>query len=182
MSEPTCEQLTLFQEDFPASPIASQENDWLPLMSEIYGMNAPESFARLTQDGSWVKTLKDCCQVKMDGSLEEFSGTWPYSGIVQNGIAFLLPPLVPPILGIERFCWLSTPTASMTVPSESVRDSNRLPSPAECTGRFYVRSGKKMTVPGGCSSPLETGSSSLMNPEFAEWLMGYPIGWSDCTA
>jgi len=61
---------------------------------EICGENSPVLLARLSQDGSWRKMSQLSDIAKADDSLVEFSETWPRSGIMSNGIAFQLPPLV----------------------------------------------------------------------------------------
>ena len=69
-----------FREVSHASLTAFLENVWHLMMSAIYGANITESFARLTPDGLWQKMLGDCCQVRMDDSLDEFCETWPDGG------------------------------------------------------------------------------------------------------
>jgi len=55
----------------------------------------------------------------MDGSLERYSGTWPRSGIVLSGIAYLLQPLVR--LTDETGCGLlPTPNAQEPVDNKKI--------------------------------------------------------------
>jgi hypothetical protein len=78
--------------------------------------------------------------------------------------------------GIESLFWLATPTASMSVRSEGVRDSGRKPQPMEvCKGK--IPSGFRGEIP---ADPNGEAIGS-MNPQWGEWLMGFPIGWTDCT-
>lgn len=93
----------------PASPIAPLESDEVPLMSVIYGPSSGESLANLDPDGCWRKTSQGYSQLTLDGSLEAFSGTWPRSGMVSNGIAYKLPTLAPRISGTGSTSW-PTPT------------------------------------------------------------------------
>ncbi|MBD8992024.1 MAG: hypothetical protein EGR04_04230 [Blautia sp.] len=58
------------------------------MMSGIYGANCSECFAKLEPHGLWQRMYQDYYQVKMDGSLEEFLGTWPKQGVMRGGIAF----------------------------------------------------------------------------------------------
>lgn len=70
-------QWNLFAEDFPVSLIASPASEWRVQMNGIYGQSSPELFASLDR-GLWLrKTCLGYSQVNLDGSLEEFSGTWP---------------------------------------------------------------------------------------------------------
>ena len=178
-SKQNAEQSILFPGGSPVNHTASPAYEKQAKMRETYGENTLESFAKLSPDGLWLKTYQGCFQATMDGSFQEFCEIWPATGIVLNGTAFQLRPLVQHISEIESFCWLSTPTASMTVPSKQTRDSNRLPSPAECTGQYYERSGKLIPVPGGQQSPQKIGNTSIVNPEWIECLMGLPIGYTD---
>ncbi len=84
------------------------------------GRKSFASFARLLPDGSWSRTYQGCSQLRMDGSSEAFSGTWPRSGTMRSGTAFLRRPLAHRTSGtgsgslqrvptpIERDAYLST--------------------------------------------------------------------------
>jgi len=162
--------------DFPASPSLSLENGRGPTMSEICGRKPSNLLASYDRDShSWKMS-----QISLlTNTLDKFSETWPKSGMIVNGILYQQPSLVPHTWDGDCLCWLSRPTASMTVPSEQTRESNRLPSPAETTGQFYLRCGNLIPTPGGNQQLPEIGSSSIMAPQYAEWLMGWPIGWTD---
>lgn len=75
----------------PASRTALQVSVSRLVTSVISGGNSPESFAKLSHDGSWVKTSQGSVQVSLDGSLEEFCETWPKWGILSGGVAGKLP-------------------------------------------------------------------------------------------
>lgn len=74
------------------------------------GPSLPESLAKLSPDGCWLRTYQDCYQVMLDGSLEEFSETWPRSGTMQNGTVYRRQPLVPLTAVTEYSLW-PTPRA-----------------------------------------------------------------------
>src|SRR5258708_115563 len=105
----TSPQLILLPVAFPASPIALQESDELAQMSAIYGESSNVSFARLGPLGLWLKTYQDCYQARMDGSLEEFSETWPRAGMMLSGRCYQRRPLVHRISESESIL-LPTPT------------------------------------------------------------------------
>ena len=65
---------------------------------------------------------------------------------------------------------------------KKLRHSNRKPTPAEATGQFYERNGRLLPVPGAKETYPQTGSSSAVNPEWIEQLMGFPIGWTELDA
>lgn len=75
-------------EDSRANRIALRENVSRLVMSVICGGNSRESFAKLNQSGSWLKTYQGYYQVSMEGFLDEFCGTWPTWGIMRAGECF----------------------------------------------------------------------------------------------
>lgn len=101
------------QADSHASHIVLQGNVRHLLMSVTYGENLPVSFAKLTQDGYWLKTSQGYVQVNLDGSLEEFCETWPKWGIMLGGEAGKLQMSVPPTAGNGSLSW-RTPCSSET--------------------------------------------------------------------
>ena len=91
-------------------------------------------------------------QICLFGGLSEFSETWPRSGTMLNGIAYQLLPLVRLTDATVSGLW-PTPLASET----------------------GFRRGK---FPQGGTS-LSTAIGGTPNPPWVEWLMGFPIGWTD---
>src|SRR5579871_3203682 len=88
----TLDQLTLFAADFHARTSASPERAPASQASgQGYGASTPELLARFDHATSLWKTSQLC----LDGVLETFSETWPRSGLMRNGTAYRLPPLVP---------------------------------------------------------------------------------------
>src|SRR5262249_49535982 len=63
----------------------------LPASGPAYGTSLPDWLARYDRDSSSWKTRQRCF---LEG-WATFSETWPRSGIVVNGIAYRLAPLVP---------------------------------------------------------------------------------------
>lgn len=86
MKEPGCSQSMLYQEVSHANLTALVGNVWRLMMSAIFGVSFSESFAKLTQSGSWEKMYRGCSQVKMEGFSDEFLGTWPKWGVMSGGI------------------------------------------------------------------------------------------------
>ena len=80
----------------------------LKALARDYGASTPELLAKYDPATSSWRTSQLC----LDGALAEFSETWPRSGLMRSGTAFLLPPLVP--LTDETECGLwRTPDASI---------------------------------------------------------------------
>lgn len=73
----------------------------------VYGPNTLGSFAFYDRVSSSWRTWQLC----LDGDSEEWLATWPVSGTTRNGIAFRLPPLVPPTF-VSEFLLLPTLTST----------------------------------------------------------------------
>jgi hypothetical protein len=133
-----------------ANPIQLRENVKVLVMSVTSGLSCGESFAKLNPDGSWVKTSRGSVQVTLDGSLEEFTGTWPKWGILSGGVAGKLPMLELPT--IESDCsLLRTPNVmdSLEPKSQTALDHEAISArpgrsePNNLRDQLAVRSGER---------------------------------------
>lgn len=112
-----------------------------------FGLRWPGSFVRFDPDSSSWKTA----QCSLLGDLEEFSGTWPRWGSMRAGECWALTMLEPPIIESE----------SGYVPTPVKADSKQ-------TGpRSQYRSLYRM---------IFDAYGGRLNPEYHEWLMGWPTG------
>jgi hypothetical protein len=119
----------------------------------------------------------------------EFSETWPRSGLMRNGTAYQLPPLVRLTDGTGSGLLPTMRSGDGAVGNlrrkedvERTGHKGRLedyvvmwPTP---TNRDY-RSG----VNHNCwynARPLSEIVGGTLNPTWVEWLMGFPLGWTDC--
>jgi hypothetical protein len=126
------------------------------------GASSSASFAKFDRDELRWKTAQGCLFSGAPG-LPEFLGTWPNWGSMRNGECWELPEWAPPMNGTASGS-VPTPVASMSKgssPGALTRKSGR--SRARDRLDHYV-----MATDGG---PL--------SPEYAEWLMGWPIGLTD---
>jgi hypothetical protein len=200
----------------PASPSATLAGDWVPPTPAGSGPNSCESYARLGPDGCWLKMYQDSFQLKMDGSLEECSGTWPRAGTMRNGTAYRRPPLVPRTSAIGSSSW-PTPQAHDTAKGNPARvgrygtkhggrnlndEAARWPTPQAYSHgpdsnppgitKLDVEVRQMYPTPtqadgtGGPGSSGRDGGENLrtkvggqLNPRWVEWLMGFPLGWTD---
>ena len=143
----------------PASPVRTSQ---VLIISESDSMErkAPyftkytESFAKLSPDGCSWKTPH--CLPGLDSTLS--SNTWPKSGMMRNGECYLRPPLEHPIKETDSGGYLG-----------------KLPTPI-AKHSFYENSPsqKNRNTPG--YGVLFGGRT---NPDWVEWIMGWPIGWTD---
>ena len=191
-----CNQPSSVQ-DSHASRIRVQENAVHLVMSVTSGRKCGESFAKLNPDGFWVKTSRGSVQARMDNSSEEYCETWPRWGIMSGGVAGRLRML-------ERH---TTENGSLLLPTCAARDykdtgqntnyrklsekcklSGRIamlptvttprPHDSEKTAGEYIPSQNQvdLTVILGKNNGLK------LQPAFAEWMMGFPQGWTALSA
>ena len=140
--------------------------------------------------GSFTKYDQDSClwkthQCSLLGDLEEFSETWPQWGLMRNGECWEQQTLAQTIKGTEsgllEKMW-PTPTVACV---EGGEQSARVEKTQ--TGGYILRKLNKtnMTYGAKLSDAVlfeekkknpETGGK--LNPMWAEWLMGWPLGWS----
>lgn len=88
----TQNQLTLFAEDSRVRTFQTPAS--VPVLTEIvvdYSLKSSVSLAKFDPDSLSWRTSQLC----LTGGLTEFSGNWPRSGLMLNGTAYQLPPLVP---------------------------------------------------------------------------------------
>jgi hypothetical protein len=136
----------------------------------------------------------------------KFAGTWPRSGMTRNGIAYRRRPLVLLTSATVSGSLLPTPEASNTK-AIALRSAGRsprnflspLPTPRPCTGlrssgmnrteitralenwatpTAHPRTHTPRKVHHGAQLANQVGGP--LNPPWIEWLMGFPIGWTDC--
>ncbi len=103
------------------------------------------------------------CQASLVPDLEQFSGTWPRSGLMRNGVAYLHPRPASPIDG----------TGSALLPTPAARDFRDLSA-----GKAFL-SQRKRHSPSLATRLLERGVHWTMLSTAYEVAMGFPSQWSD---
>jgi len=159
----TYNQLTLFAADSLAKTSAMLENRGVScqLREAASGSSLPESFARLGQDGLSWRTYQRC--LTWEWGL--FCETWPRAGMMQNGKCYQQQPLVPRISG--------TGASLLPTPRATARGCsfNRVEAGVHRHNlEDYVAIAEGHTRDGGTMN---------LHPEWCEWLMGFPISWTD---
>jgi len=186
-------------EAFPAktSVLPVQERGSPKERARAYGLKSPVLLAKFDLPSYSWKTSQHC----LIAGLTEFSGNWPRSGMMLSGIAYQLLPLVPLTAGTAFGLWhtpLATDGDKLDAQLPAIR--RRLAAGREIGLAMQVRlwptplasDGVKMStlskarreagrLPDSLPDAVrsETGSGAL-NPTWVEWLMGFPIGWTDC--
>lgn len=119
------------------------------------GRSMRGSFAYFDRDTCLWRTFQACFLPGLD----EFSATWPRSGTMQSGQLYQRARWVHHI-HVKECSWWPTPTRAMGKHGFSFSKSGKLRMNAEVIARCHAIGRKP-------------------SPEFQEWLMGFPPGWTD---
>ena len=188
----------LSAEASPAKTSPSPEKvSALRAAAAAYGKSTPDLLARYGRATSSWKTSQLC----LDGDFQTFSGTWPRSGMIRNGIAYRLPPLVRRTYGTG---FGSLPTHSIPTPTASDHIERKCTS----TEALNYETNKSVSLdrfvnmwPTATSRDWKDGSAQAcknvptnsllgreihqhtteqgsLNPSWVEWLMGFPLEWT----
>jgi hypothetical protein len=148
------------------------------------------SLEKSDPSGPYWKTYQTCFPALM-GILDRYSKTWPRAGMMHAGTAYRLRPLVPITREtgslLSRGMW-PTPSARdwKGPPGRGTRKRggrmaslslavNRWPTPTTKDNRYTSRASKEKYSAGPTLSEKVGGK---LNPNWVEWLMGWPIGWT----
>lgn len=154
------------------------------------------SLARYDLDTSCWRTSQGCLWT---GGSEPFSGIWPRSGLIRNGTAFRRRPLVP-IISMIGFSFWPTPNAANG--RKMCADESPASWAVHRLRHLLKGQRKQLSLPIAAKSfpsgPIPKCQESMMsqivnraqngppwqndgwmNPEWDEWLMGFPAGWTD---
>ena len=169
MSENTISpQPTLFAADSLAKMSASQERKrGLKAKGQRSGQSSIVSFAKFSRDGSLLKMSQGYSQQTMEGSLQKFSENFPRVGIMQNGE--LYQPLWLEQTISENECLLF-PTPRASNPGSRINSKG---------GKILQQEVEKSVGIRDSSGKLVNRNGGQLNPQWVEWLMGFPQGWTD---
>lgn len=154
------------------------------------------SFAKYDRERSSWRTP----QCSLLGDSDEFSETWPRWGSMRNGVSYLRPTPALPICESASGLW-PTPTvhgnynrkgaskssgdglatAVRMYPTPCAIDAgtgriNKSRSPGAAERPTLAMMARKNLWPIPCKSASGELDSGQLNPEWVEWLMGWPIG------
>ena len=146
------------------------------------GLPWRQPFASYDRDTHCWRT----CQDSLWGESLTYSQTWPRAGMTRNGIAYPLPPSVPRTSVIGSTSLLPTPRAS-DGEKGGRGDLLAIVRTGKPSGRKYWPTPTVADALGGPGSSgrdgglnLRTAVGGQLNPQWTEWLMGFPPGWTDC--
>jgi hypothetical protein len=145
-----------------ATPLGEIVRDWMANAAAC-GLNTTASLANYDPASSSWKMSR----LWLDVDSTAFLGALPPEGMMLSGVVYPQPSWVPPI----------TATAS-----------GLLPTPAKREGRDWSKASILAALDrGGCVARRICSRSAMLrsspeivglNPSFAEWMMGFPIGWA----
>jgi hypothetical protein len=131
------------------------------------GLSLPESFAYYDQESSSWKTSATW----LFEGLDAFSENWPRSGLMLNGRCYPRPRLARRTNGRGYSLWPTLLAGDpLCLVKFSVETLRKMPSRQVTTKR---NGGAKL-----CEE-LAGDFDSYLDSNFGEWLMGFPIGWTD---
>jgi hypothetical protein len=173
---------TLFAADTLANLSRPQANEKAKTTPATYGLGLENVLAFLDPVTQYWKMYKGTCLLAELPSLEKL----PSSGMTQNGVLYRQKAWAR--LTDETACLLwPTPVASDWKPRgpnskhqgvwEVVRTrSNLWPTPTT-VDTFTPKSRSNPTL--GDAARKADGNNGKLNPTWIEWLMGFPLGWTD---
>jgi hypothetical protein len=149
------ELLTWFREGSRAKTSALPARGGALMQAEAdYGRKWPASLAKYDRDSRSWKTP----QCSLLAGLDAFSGTWPRWGMLRDGE-----------------CWEQHTPAGLTSASEFGSQPFFTPTARDYKGM----SGAGLRQRHGAKHNLADCIGGTPNPDWSEWLMGWPIGWTD---
>jgi len=203
MDDAGVESFILSLADSRASHSAAPAKDLVSEMIETFGRTPFALLEKLSPNGAYWKTSQGSFPLITS---DKFSGTWPRAALMSHGIAFRLPPSERLTREIG-YGLLPTPAAgewgsntSMRRRGTTVRERILFwPTPVVSRGAYSYSSGKvRLKLEGAVrmfptpnatdwknrntsnrKSELSKEIGGSLNPMWVEWLMGWPIGWTD---
>ena len=165
---PQAEQLTFFAvaSRSHASRTAQPGKEKPVQTKGTYGESSPVSLAKLSPDGLWLRMYRGYCQARTDGSLEEYSGTWPKSGMMRNGLVSRLPILAHRTKGSGSLL-LPTPMAAEHKMTPMKEDYAYRPFTKQVPDTLAMWAVRKSGLP-----------HARLVASLWEWAMGFNIGWT----
>lgn len=185
MSKPDWEQLTLYPEDSPASRFPWPESSAGRKTSGFYGLKCSALSGSLGRIASSVRTYLESSALPPG----RWSRIWSVQVITSSCCNLRLRLSALGTGGQDAFLWGSTiyPTLKASdskgtgpMGGRSAEHDLQWKNLKGCV--LYAtpcRGDAKGTNGGGNHRSLRTDVSGQLNPEWGEWLMGFPAGWSE---
>lgn len=173
--------------DSPARTCPSQEKERASMDPvQVCGSSTCESFARYDLDSSSWRT----CQDSSVGDSTLYLDRWPRSGSMRSGAVYPQKLPVPRIEEIDSSCshtkWQTVTVFEGKVRRQGVTREIRqsasvemlISGQAEKVCRTLWSLGVPSFPRAQKTSTRGSTPSTMLNPAFTEWMMGWPIGWT----
>jgi hypothetical protein len=163
----TGQQLSLWTSsvaDIPASRLVSQDNAKEQTTLDTCGLGLEQQLASYDPDTRSWRMSED---ISLWGDYKLLENL-PKSGMTQNGVLYQQPEWERPIKENASSSW-PTPTTANWVTSTSV----------EATRQQMLNGEKYSSRIVQAVALAEPTAIGYLNPEWIEWLMGFPTGWTD---
>lgn len=152
----------------PVSHSALPANASPKTIPVICGLKLSKPFASFDRDMSFWRMSPDC---SLKVTSDEFSETWPKSFLISEGAAYRLAPLERLTRG-RASGLLPTPNSG-DVPATAVKKLLPTPMANDAKNNAGPSRFNRKTL------SLDAVAGGRLNPYWVEWLMGWPIGWTD---
>ena len=162
MSEQVEGQLTLFPEDSRANRTVLSEKGLLKMTRDTYG----QSFLELSEKLSRSMLLEKMLMGYYQQYMSPYAPTWKKKTTKYGRTVYRLA-VSERTMKDTGFVFLASPRASQDF--KPIRKQ----TPKEHNGKY----GQALCSSIGIICPERIGQ--YINPQFAEWMMGFPIGWGD---
>ena len=160
------------------------------MLGKVFGGSFTESLASYDRRSSSWKTS----QISFISELNQYSDRWPTSGMMRSGTLYPRQTSAPATSAKESGSWQwATPTAQcwkVATLVEILKSRGRQiglhdqvktwPTPTVCGN--HNRKGASKTSGDGLATSVkmvDPARSGSLNPNWVEWLMGYPTGFTD---
>jgi len=170
----TSRQLTLFAAGSPVKMFLKQEpkKEYLPVLDPAFFFRRSELFGRFDRDGLLLRMFGGFYRATLEGTLEQFSGNFPESGMMQNGKLHQLPSLVFPT-SEKGFSYLPTPQVSDA-------DYCTVQRQLYLRGTAYrIRSNQGVDGSAKMADIALNVWGGVLHPRYVEAMMGFPKNWSN---
>ena len=153
-------QLTLFAGATHANHSALQDNETEQTTNGTCGQGSQTQFAHYDPGSHSWRTSQDT----LVWDFGTYKQTWPRAGMTRNGTAYRQPP------SAHRTC---------ATAYSLLLHGKMWPTP-----QAHLAKEGAYRAEGNRNTPTLTfqalnGQPGKLNPEWVEWLMGFPIGWTD---
>ena len=187
MKRQDCEQLTLFREVFPASRSALPGSEEARRMTVTSGLKCLELYRNSSPLGLLARML-------LGSSIWRSTQcylTWKISGTPAKRLLFRLVPSTPRTGGTGAPLWPTITTFDAACGGLKGKEYT-----GTCHAMKLIQAVKMFPTPiatdwknRGCKDyrknrehQLQTEVGGQLNPTFVEWLMGFPLGWTELNA